>query len=275
MGKGNRSGGPRTAAGKLVASKNSLRLGVYSKQILLPNESAEEFENFCQEYLNDLKPQDIVGRNFVLDMAGEMWKLMRVNQVETAALRNRLAAPLKKEELAGTKFLWRDSIQAVLEKIPALNVEEIPAIVSALSFYDNIKDMAMTPELWAKIEKEHPILYELLVFRMPQALIVDDSKKINEAMTQVDITGKEDSSFKEKLEAAVAELKERLIFLAHKHEILAELSVIKDARTLDFIERVSQNRAQAFVRKQYANLLAQYRRHEEWRQDQRTIDITP
>ena len=222
-----------------------------------------------------LKPQDIVGRNFVLDMAGEMWKLMRVNRVETAALRHRLAAPLKKEDLSGTKFLWRDSIQAVLEKIPDLDVEGIPAIVSALSFYDKTKDMDMTPELWEKIEKDHPVLHELMVFRMPQALIVDDSKKINEAMTQVDITGKENSSLKEILEGSIAALKERLIFLVHKNEILAELSVIKDARTLDFIERLSQHRAQAFVRKQYANLLAQYRRHEEWRQDQRTIDITP
>lgn len=48
MGRGNRSGGLRTAAGKLVASRNALQLGVYSKQILLPNESAEEFKNFCQ-----------------------------------------------------------------------------------------------------------------------------------------------------------------------------------------------------------------------------------
>ena len=61
MGRGNRSGGPRTPAGKLVASKNALQLGVYSKQILLPNESTEEFENFCQEYLNDLNHRILWG----------------------------------------------------------------------------------------------------------------------------------------------------------------------------------------------------------------------
>lgn len=103
--------------------------------------------------MNDLKPQDIVGKNFVLDMAGEMWKLMRVNRVETAALKNILAAPLKKEELAGTKYLWRESVQNILEKIPDLDIEQIPAIVSALSFYSKTKDMEISPDYGRLLKK--------------------------------------------------------------------------------------------------------------------------
>jgi hypothetical protein len=44
MTKGSRTGGPKTPEGKLVSSRNSLKIGVYSKQLFLPGERAEDFE---------------------------------------------------------------------------------------------------------------------------------------------------------------------------------------------------------------------------------------
>ena len=50
--KSKRSGGPRSLSGKLNASRNSLKTGAYSKSIVLPNESEEDFEKFISAYLD-------------------------------------------------------------------------------------------------------------------------------------------------------------------------------------------------------------------------------
>ena len=51
--KSNRSGGPRTDQGKLTSSRNSLKLGVYAKQEILPFESQQEFDELKELFTND------------------------------------------------------------------------------------------------------------------------------------------------------------------------------------------------------------------------------
>lgn len=54
------TGGPRTDEGKNVASRNSLKKGTYSKQIVLPNESQQEFDQLVKQYQSDFYPKDAV-----------------------------------------------------------------------------------------------------------------------------------------------------------------------------------------------------------------------
>ena len=55
--KSKRSGGPRSLSGKLNASRNSLKTGAYSKSIVLPNESEEDFKKLAAE--KNIKPGEL------------------------------------------------------------------------------------------------------------------------------------------------------------------------------------------------------------------------
>jgi len=54
------AGGPQTDEGKKIASRNSLKTGTYSKQIVLPNESQEEFDQLVEQFQRDFYPKDAV-----------------------------------------------------------------------------------------------------------------------------------------------------------------------------------------------------------------------
>ncbi len=45
-----RSGGPKTEAGKLAASGNSIKTGAYSSIVTIPGESQEGFQSLYEEF---------------------------------------------------------------------------------------------------------------------------------------------------------------------------------------------------------------------------------
>ena len=51
-----RSTGPRTPEGKRSSAKNSLRHGLLAKQITLPDENMEEFQEFRRRLFIELAP---------------------------------------------------------------------------------------------------------------------------------------------------------------------------------------------------------------------------
>src|SRR6266480_833538 len=58
-GNGRRSNGPKTGAGKASSSKNAMKHGLLSKDILLPGEVAEAFDDLAAGIRADFRP---VGR---------------------------------------------------------------------------------------------------------------------------------------------------------------------------------------------------------------------
>ena len=55
--------GPRTARGKVASSKNARKHGLTSKDVVLPGESAKEFEHFRNEIVADLGPVGAIETN--------------------------------------------------------------------------------------------------------------------------------------------------------------------------------------------------------------------
>ena len=81
------STGPRTAAGKGVSSRNALKHGLLSSQLVLPDESAAEFDEFRERFTNDLAPVGEVEAILVERLVFASWRLRRVVRIETAAVR--------------------------------------------------------------------------------------------------------------------------------------------------------------------------------------------
>ena len=54
-----RSTGPKTREGKERSRTNALKHGLTAETLLLPGESAEEFEAFCSEVVAHLSPANV------------------------------------------------------------------------------------------------------------------------------------------------------------------------------------------------------------------------
>ena len=85
-----RSGGPRTAEGRLVSSGNSLKTGAYSTQVALPGEDKDDFLSFEEDFLRDLAPDGIVEASMAHEVAVLAWKKLRLERVEHQLIRDQL-----------------------------------------------------------------------------------------------------------------------------------------------------------------------------------------
>lgn len=77
------STGPRSAGGKARASLNAQTHGLLSAALVLADESADEFAVLAERVTSELAPEGDVERELVSRLAGLLWRLRRVAQVET------------------------------------------------------------------------------------------------------------------------------------------------------------------------------------------------
>jgi hypothetical protein len=79
------STGPRTEAGKAASSRNALRHGLRSDQLILFDETVEGFETFHAELCDSFAPGDAAESILVERIAVCHWRLRRVWRAEAAA----------------------------------------------------------------------------------------------------------------------------------------------------------------------------------------------
>jgi len=77
------STGPQTQEGKVIASKNATKHGLLARDILLPNESAEELAELTQRLREDRKPEGELERLLVDEIVCGFWRLRRLRRVES------------------------------------------------------------------------------------------------------------------------------------------------------------------------------------------------
>lgn len=80
------STGPKSDLGKLRASKNAIKHGIYSQTTVLFNEEQEEYNSHLQDFIDRFQPQDRVELRLVQRMADCEWRLARARYIETATI---------------------------------------------------------------------------------------------------------------------------------------------------------------------------------------------
>jgi len=73
-----RATGPRTLEGKQRSRHNALKLGLFSKIIVLKNESQAEFDALLNGLRKDLQPMGTLERLWVERLAADLWRLRRL-----------------------------------------------------------------------------------------------------------------------------------------------------------------------------------------------------
>lgn len=117
--KSNRSGGPKTASGKVAASKNAVTHGSYANQNTLSRMplAREDFESFTTAFIEDLKPHGQM-QNFVArQIASEAWRMRHLTAYEQSGL-DALAEfiPSARELHDEIGLDWSDALIPLLEE---------------------------------------------------------------------------------------------------------------------------------------------------------------
>ena len=77
-----KSTGPITLLGKLMASRNSVTHAVFSAHVVLPGEHVPTFVYLRQCYINSLLPQDLLQLSLVDRIAADQWRMRRLDEAE-------------------------------------------------------------------------------------------------------------------------------------------------------------------------------------------------
>lgn len=83
---GAKSVGPVTPEGKQRSSRNAVTHGIYTRNVVLENESQDLYLNMREKYLAELAPVGERETNLVLDIVNARWRKSRLVLMETAAI---------------------------------------------------------------------------------------------------------------------------------------------------------------------------------------------
>jgi hypothetical protein len=82
-----KAGGPRTVKGKMRSKKNSLTHGISAIQLLLEDESQEEFSSLCWELQENVGAKGALEEAQILHLAMLLLRMRRMLKAETAEIR--------------------------------------------------------------------------------------------------------------------------------------------------------------------------------------------
>lgn len=89
------STGPKTLAGKRRSSRNAIKHGVFSRELVSVWEDDKDFRQLLSQLIDDFQPTDTFEMLQVEQMAVFAWKQSRLTGIETAALDERIGRLIK------------------------------------------------------------------------------------------------------------------------------------------------------------------------------------
>ena len=89
------STGPRTPDGKAASRLNALKHGLTAAQVLLPDEDANDYQQFMKAMKQQLQPNGVLEQELSEAIAMKLWRLRRVLRMEAETLRYQLRSALQ------------------------------------------------------------------------------------------------------------------------------------------------------------------------------------
>ena len=104
---GKKSRGPKTREGKARSSQNALRHGFLSRQVVLENESDEQFKLLFDQYAGQFCPGAAAEFGFLEEMIASYWRMRRAWAIEKQSMDEALAEQPRQSPLADLAGAWR------------------------------------------------------------------------------------------------------------------------------------------------------------------------
>jgi hypothetical protein len=265
----NRTGGPKTAEGKLAISNNALKTGSYSSRAVLPGESEEDFKQLQDQFVKDFLPKNVAESLIVHQLSSLTWKILRLQKLEDAHVLRAL------HQAIGESDLYRENL-----KLPY----EYMGLIQDLSPYDDhfFKQNQTYLEYLRRFEggygiskdefyempKIHPELYEELV-RMASVFTKTDKVDVKpESLIGLKYTTPEGGSiaFVHYAFGVLQKHCEDFVYI-HQHldHIRSAVTNIKEKRLLEALKDQGIMRAHEDLQRSFYKALNELRRHQTWR----------
>jgi hypothetical protein len=276
--KSNRSGGPKTALGKLTSSKNAIKTGAYAKQEILPFESQQEFDELKYLFIQDFRPHGITEFSLVHELTVLAWKKLRLEKIENNFLHGLLQAAETPEEFYDAGFPKRDQIDWLLKDLSIFTPSFISKHQKELELAKSIRKPEALNQFLEIAQEKHPEFYERLKeavrnppdgqgekVRLIVVSFVGSKNDRDEDITAVSI---------EKILKFVIEESEAVLYVAEHLERLMQLKdLIRDRRLKNFMDTSGVARPYQELSRSFFKVLAELRKQQEWRYQKGLIDI--
>ena len=278
--KSNRSGGPRTDQGKLTSSRNSLKLGVYAKQEILPFESQQEFDELKELFIQDFRPNGVTEFSLVHELTVLAWKKLRLEKIENNFLHGLLQAAETPEEFYEAGFPGWEQIDWLLKDLSILT----PAFISRHKDELELAKGIRKPEVLVKFLETAQDKYFEFYERLKET-IRNPPRKEGDGIQYIVIHNglpgyREDTkevtvSAVDKILSSVIEQSEAVLYIAEHLEKLMQLkNLIRDRRLKNFMETTGITRPYQELSRSFFKVLAELRKQQEWRYQKSLIDVS-
>lgn len=277
--KSNRSGGPKTALGKLASSKNAIKTGAYAKQEILPFESQQEFDELKDLFIQDFRPYGVTEFSLVHELTVLAWKKLRLEKIENNFLHGLLQAAETPEEFYDAGFPRQDKIDWLLKDLSILTPAFITRHKRELELAKHIRKPEALNQFLETAQEKHSEFYERLkeAVRYPPDGGSDKVRLIVVSFAGSRNDPDEDISAVsiEKILKFVIEESEAVLYVAERMQRLVQLKdLIRDRRLKNFMEASGVARPYQELSRSFFKLLAELRKQQEWRYQKGLIDIT-
>lgn len=283
--KKNRSGGPKTLAGKTKTSQNAIKTGAYSATLILPHENQGEYQELEQLLMDEYQPVGITEIALINDLVRCLWKKARLDRVEHSNLIALMTQPITAEEYfrAGYQRERDQRVDWILEHIHGYEEDEIDFFRLGLKVAELARDNRDFFLKQLAIIKEHgaPELCEEIISDYEEAkhpkaaggicVIFKSSETESSASPKERVT---EEHLKHRIDGLIEERELILSIYDDKPEMERLKPIIFDLRQSAFMERPGMSRAREDLNREFHRTIKEFRLQREWRLENQTIDIT-
>lgn len=270
-----RSGGPQSPKGKAVTAQNAIKLGTYSALPVLPGENPEEFNQLVDHFNHDFHPADITESALVRDLAVLAWKKLRLERLENDYLIKKSNAPITLEEFIDCGLKFNEARFNFWVKHQFFNDEKLDLARRSWAYIKPLLHTEITPVQLQEIKALNHLIYDAVVSMYRQAVPFVGAE-INEYELLVKTAHYPDQP--RRLITSLVfekfiEFYEAGFWCAeHQSEIEQAILQIKQERILKIMQSDSTRRANDDLSRSLMRTLSEYRKHHQWRMQNRVID---
>lgn len=270
-----RGGGPQTAEGKLVTSRNAIRSGAYANITVLPGEDIQQYKALEDQFFKDFSPGDLAESAMVRDLASLTWKKLRLERLEHQALMREMERRIDYDDIKphlGVKP--REDVGWVLDQLDQVDASWAEDARSDLAFVEKAEGMHRASVDVAALKRESDsFVHALSSCAEDYGVANPETHLINGAVTsQYGITR---TPFWEIVFGKVSDEANDILWVwEHREELKRAIQQEKDQRLVKFLMGDELRRAHDDLGRAFYKTLAELRKHQEWR-SKRAIDVTP
>ncbi|MBT8565419.1 hypothetical protein G6709_03840 [Polynucleobacter paneuropaeus] len=267
-----RSGGPKTAEGKLASSRNAIKTGAYAVQALLPGESEYEFRELEQLFIDDFVPAGISEAALVHSLTVIVWKKLRLEKLESRHIHNLLDQFPKSYELSAIGFDdYPSAAQEWVnhpELISSLDLNQAQGGYWALAA---LKKCCFDLDEMQSFKKESPVIFKRLQDLLSSLGVKDLS--ISSMVGTRYHHGAETRPIEDTADKLMGQLQGEIWAIQNQERLLKVRQQIRDKRLVEYLNLNRSQRVADDLDRSYFKTLEELRRQIEWRKKQEVIDI--